>query len=158
MPLIELNTFIKAPISICFDLARSIDLHKISVTGSKEEAIAGLTSGLIGMGEEVTWRGTHFGIRQTLSSRITGFQYPTYFRDEMIQGAFKKIEHDHWFEEREGVTVMKDHFIYESPCGWLGKLVNALILQRYLTNLLKERNKIIKETAEGDAWKKILTK
>ena len=56
MPKIEITTAIKAPLEICFDLARSIDLHKISTAKSKEQAIAGVTSGLIGMNETVTWQ------------------------------------------------------------------------------------------------------
>lgn len=156
MALIELTTEIKAPVNMCFDLARSIDLHKISVKETKEEAIAGVTSGLIGMGEEVTWRGTHFGIRQTLTSKITAFEYPNYFRDEMLKGAFKKIEHEHLFEEKDGVTIMKDVFEFESPGGVLGRIVNKLFLERYMKKLLKQRNQIIKQIAEGDQWKSIL--
>jgi ligand-binding SRPBCC domain-containing protein len=156
MPTIHLQTKIKAPIQICFDLSRSIDLHKISVTGSKEEAIAGVTSGLIGLGETVTWRGTHFGIRQTLTSKIMGFHSPVYFRDEMIQGAFKKLGHDHIFEEQNGVTIMKDIFEFESP-GWIiGDLVNYILLTKYLRKVLIERNAIIKDYAETDKWKSIL--
>ncbi|MDV3308737.1 MAG: hypothetical protein LOY03_07970 [Cyclobacteriaceae bacterium] len=60
MPRIELTTIIHAPIERCFNLARSIDLHRPSVVGTKEEAVAGVTSGLIGMGEQVTWRARHF--------------------------------------------------------------------------------------------------
>lgn len=149
MPTIHLATEIKAPIQICFDLARSIDLHKYSVKASREEAIAGVTTGLIGMGGEVTWRGTHFGIRQTLSSRITAFDPPYHFRDEMLKGAFKKIKHDHIFEERNGTTVMKDIFEFVTPYGWLGKFFNYFLLEKYLIKLLQQRNKIIKQTAES---------
>lgn len=39
-----------------FDLARSIDAHVESQKGSGERAVAGVTSGLIGEGQEVTWR------------------------------------------------------------------------------------------------------
>jgi hypothetical protein len=84
MPFIELTTFIHAPIDRCFDLARSIDLHKLSTQGTEEEAIAGVTSGLIGKGEQVTWKAKHFGITQKLTSRITVFEYPYHFRDEML--------------------------------------------------------------------------
>jgi len=54
MPVIELKTAIKAPVERCFDLSRSIDLHKISTAHTNEEAIAGVTSGLIGPNEWVT--------------------------------------------------------------------------------------------------------
>ena len=55
MPLIEINTLIKADINTCFDLARNIDFHKTSMESSNERAIAGKTSGLIELGEWVAW-------------------------------------------------------------------------------------------------------
>jgi ligand-binding SRPBCC domain-containing protein len=156
MPLIELTTIINAPIGRCFDLARSIDLHKLSTEGTEEEAVAGVTSGLIGKNQEVTWRARHFGIIQTLSSRITEFERPYYFRDEMIRGAFKSITHDHIFSELDSSTVMEDKFCFESP-GWiLGGLVNSLILTSYLRSVLAKRNQVIKTIAESNDWQKIL--
>ena len=156
MPLIELTTNINAPIERCFDLARSIDLHILSTEGTDEKAIAGVTSELIAQNEEVTWRANHFGISQTLSSRITAFERPYHFRDEMIRGAFKSIEHDHIFHESGGRTVMKDIFYFESP-GWIfGAMVNRLFLTRYLRSVLTKRNRMIKRVAESDHWKEIL--
>ena len=71
MPLIVLETIIHADKRTCFDLSRNIDFHKDSLKHSNEKAIAGKTSGLIGLGESVTWEATHFGIRQHLTSKIT---------------------------------------------------------------------------------------
>ncbi|WP_345742944.1 hypothetical protein [Algibacter lectus] len=71
MPKIKLQTKIKATRNIVFDLSRSIDLHKISTEHTNEEAIAGKTSGLIGIDESVTWRAKHFGVYQNLTSKIT---------------------------------------------------------------------------------------
>jgi ligand-binding SRPBCC domain-containing protein len=158
MPLIELTTSIHAPISRCFDLARSIDLHKLSTKETNEEAIAGVTFGLIGEGQQVTWKAKHFGISQTLTSKITLFEYPYHFRDEMVKGAFRMIKHDHLFEESGGKTIMSDKFQFESPGGILGSLFNKLFLKNYLYNLLVRRNQIIKEVAESDQWKTILKK
>jgi ligand-binding SRPBCC domain-containing protein len=156
MPIIELTTVIDAPIRRCFDLARSIDFHKLSTEGTDEEAVAGITSGLIGKGERVTWRARHFGITQVLTSEITQFNCPYYFRDEMISGIFKVIKHDHLFDELGNRTVMKDRFYFESP-GWiLGRVINKIILTRYLRNLLTKRNQMIKEVAESEQWKRIL--
>ena len=55
MPLVRLETLIHAPIDRCFDLSRDIDLHIRSTEGTEEIAVAGVTTGLIGLGEEVTW-------------------------------------------------------------------------------------------------------
>jgi ligand-binding SRPBCC domain-containing protein len=156
MPLIELTTNINAPIERCFDLARSIDLHKLSIAGTQEEAIAGVTSGLIGKGQRVTWRAKHFGIRQTLTSEITQFEYPYHFRDVMVQGAFNLINHDHLFQQIADGTMMKDKFYFESPGGVLGGIFNKLILTNYLRQILTKRNRFIKEIAEGERWKEII--
>lgn len=156
MPLIELTTVINAPIERCFDLARSIDLHKLSTEATKEQAIAGVRSGLIGKGQQVTWRATHFGITQTLTSRITEFEYPFYFRDELVEGAFKVIRHDHLFNASENTTAMEDKFYFESPGQIIGTIFNKIVLTGYLRDLLKKRNQIIKDTAESEKWKAIL--
>lgn len=156
MPLIELTTLINAPIERCFDLSRSIDLHRLSTEGTNEEAIAGVTCGLIGKDEEVTWRAKHFGITQKLSSRITEFDSPHRFRDEMSKGIFKTIRHDHTFYEVDGMTVMKDEFYFESPGCIFGWLFNYFVLTGYLRSLLTRRNQKIKECAEGDEWRSLL--
>lgn len=156
MPKIELITKINAPIEICFDLARSVDLHKISTAHTSEEAISGVTRGLIGLNEYVTWRATHFGIKQTLSSKITGFDRPLYFVDEQTQGAFKSINHLHQFKEINGEVTMTDHFEFSAPYGIFGRLFNALILTSYFRKFLLQRNEIIKQYAETDQWKLVL--
>jgi len=71
MPKLSILTIIRAPIERCFDLARSIDLHVESMKHTGEKAVAGVTSGLIGLGQEVTWEARHFTVRQRLTSRIT---------------------------------------------------------------------------------------
>ncbi len=156
MPIIKLETRIKSTVGICFDLSRSIDLHKISTSNTNEEAVDGITSGLIKYGEFVTWQATHFGIKQKLSSRITAFDKPNHFRDEQVFGAFKSIEHDHYFFKEGEFVIMKDVFSFESPCGILGKLFNKIILTSYLQKLLTDRNNVIKEFAETDKWKSVL--
>jgi len=157
MPVLTLLTTINAPIQIAFNLSRSIDLHKISTAHTNEEAIAGITSGLINMGESVTWRAKHLGITQKLTSKITAFKLPCYFTDEMVTGPFKSFKHEHIFTEDKGVVTMTDIFDYRSPLGVLGHIADALFLKRYMVNLLKERNRVVKQYAEDpELYKKVL--
>ncbi|RZL46257.1 MAG: cell division protein [Pedobacter sp.] len=149
---IILITSINAPIQIVFDCARSIDIHQLSTAKTNEKAIAGRTSGLCELGDEVTWRAKHFGIYQMLSSKITKLKAPFFFQDCMVRGAFSFIKHDHFFEEKGGLTEMKDVFTYGVPCGIFGKLFNKFILKKYMTALLTERNSIIKEVAEEELY------
>jgi ligand-binding SRPBCC domain-containing protein len=156
MPGIELVTEINSTIEVCFDLARSIDLHKISTTKTNEEATAGRTSGLINLNEFVTWQATHFGFTQKLTSKITAFEKPNYFVDEQLKGAFKSIRHEQIFESFQGKVMMKDIFEFQSPFGVFGQLFNKLILTRYLQKLLVERIKVTKDFAETKKWKLVL--
>jgi ligand-binding SRPBCC domain-containing protein len=150
MPRINIETVIFAPIERVFDLARSIDVHKDSQSAHQEKAVAGRTSGLIENGEVVTWEAVHFGVRQRLTSRIVAMDRPTHFRDSMVAGAFKRIDHDHFFRSRpDGATLMRDLFDYEAPLGILGRLADALFLERYMCRLLKDRNQVIKRCAGG---------
>lgn len=156
MPKIELTIEINSTLEICFDLARSIDLHKISTAHTNEEAVAGTTSGLIGLNETVTWEATHFGINQRLTSKITAFDRPNYFTDEQTKGIFKSIFHEHIFEQVDDKVIMKDIFEFHSPFGVFGRIFNKLVLTSYLKKLLIDRNQIIKEFAETEKWKDVL--
>jgi ligand-binding SRPBCC domain-containing protein len=156
MPRIEIRTEIKADKKLVFDLSRSIDLHKISTQHTNEEAIAGKTSGLIGLNESVTWKARHFGITQKLTSKITEYKYPEYFSDEMIKGAFESFKHQHKFSDLKNGTLMLDIFDYKSPFGILGKLADRIFLKNYMIELLETRNTMIKEFAESEKWKQVL--
>jgi ligand-binding SRPBCC domain-containing protein len=156
MPKIELATEIKADKKIVFDLSRSIDLHKISTQHTNEEAVAGKTTGLIELHESVTWKAKHFGVYQLLTSKITEFESPNYFIDEMENGAFKWFRHKHIFVDTKNGTLMTDIFEYESPLGFVGICADKLFLKKYMINLLEKRNKTIKEFAETEKWKLIV--
>lgn len=149
MPAIRITTKVNAPIQVVFDLSRSIDLHKISTAHTNEEAIAGKTSGLIGPGESVTWKAKHLGKTRLLTSKITVFERPYFFVDEMAKGAFKSFKHEHIFSEDDGATVMADVFTYTSPYGILGRLADFLFLKRYMQGLLTKRNLVVKQFAEN---------
>ncbi len=158
MPTIILETIIKSNIDTCFDLSRSIDLHEISTANTNERAIDGTTSGLINLNECVTWKAKHFGVTQTLTSKITAFDRPHHFRDEQQKEAFKYIIHDHYFKAFADKVIMKDIFKFQSPLGYIGKLIDKLLLTGYLKKLLLHRNEIIKEYAESEKWKSLLVK
>ena len=78
------------------------------------------------------------------------------FVDEMVKGAFKSFRHEHTFSETEYGTLMIDEFDYVSPLGFIGRIVDAVVLKRYMTKLLIKRNDTIKSFAESDKWKKLL--
>ena len=157
MPRIELITGIRAPIERCFDLGRSIDLHVATATASGEQAVAGVTTGLIGLGDEVTWRARHFGIAWRMTSRITAMEPPGFFQDRMVRGPFAVFEHDHYFEAEGEVTRMRDLLRFEAPMGWIGRVVSERAILPHLTRFLVERNAILKRVAESESeWRAYL--
>ena len=156
MAKITLETEIIAPIKVCFDLSRSIDLHKISTAKTNEKAIAGKTSGLISLNEYVIWEAVHFEIKQRLTSKITLFKKQFLFIDEQQKGAFKSFKHQHLFTQKDIIVIMRDVFEFESPLGIIGKVLNFLVLKSYMKKLLLQRNEVIKEYAETDKWKTVL--
>ncbi|MEO6669632.1 MAG: SRPBCC family protein [Ferruginibacter sp.] len=157
MAKIHLTCLIDAPIERVFDLSRSIELHTISTGRSKEKAIAGVMKGLINLNESVTWQAKHLFKQRSFTSKIVAFERPFYFKDEMQEGDFKKFSHDHFFKELDGQTAMSDKLMLESPYGLLGRMVTRLFLKNYIATFLIERNKVIKEYAETEKWRTILT-
>ena len=156
MPILTIETMLDAPRERAFDLARSIDLHVATQSAHHEQAVAGVTTGLIGPEQEVTWRARHFGLSLTLTSRIVQFDRPRHFRDSMVRGPFKRFDHDHFFEKRGAGTLMRDVFDFNSPFSILGKLIDGLILRRRMERLLCERNQILKRVSESDEWERYL--
>lgn len=131
-------------------------MHLASAAPSGEQAIAGVTTGLIGAGQEVTWRARHFGIWLTLTSRITAFNPSRHFRDSMVRGPFRRFDHDHFFAPRGDATVMTDVFDFEAPLGFVGRLVDGLILRRHMEAFLTARNEVIRDVAQSDEWRRYL--
>jgi ligand-binding SRPBCC domain-containing protein len=140
---------IAAPVRICFDCARDIDLHTRTVwKHTREEAVGGVTSGPIGLDETVTFEATHFGVRQRLTSQITEYREPEWFVDEMQRGAFKSLRHEHEFQESNGITRMMDTLTFEAPFGAIGTLAERLVLGRYMRKFLEHRNRELKKRIE----------
>jgi ligand-binding SRPBCC domain-containing protein len=154
MPVLELELRIAAPRTRCFDLARSIDAHVRSTRQTSERAIAGRTSGLLELNEEVTWRARHFGVPLTLTSRITAFDRPSHFRDEMVRGPLARLKHDHWFlDAGNGGTLVRERFDFASPLGLLGRVADAGVLARYFRRFLDTRNRELQRLAESEEWR-----
>jgi ligand-binding SRPBCC domain-containing protein len=156
---LEELTIIHAPIERCFDLARTVEVHLVGNVHWGESAVAtgGVTSGLISNGESVTWRAKHFGVWHVLTSKITEMDRPAYFQDTMTQGIFRSMQHDHWFRSLSSEeTGMLDVFCFAAPLPSLGRLAEVAFLRRYMRNLLRERNAVLKQVAESSDWLRYL--
>lgn len=158
MPTIHLTTFIAAPVDVVFDLSRHIAVHKESMAKFGEEAVAGTRFGLIEKDDTVTWQAKHLFKKRILRVKITEMKKPFLFTDEQADGDFKSMKHQHHFKACDNGTIMIDLFNFEVPYGSAGKWFGKIYLTRYMRKLLEQRNKTIKEFAESDKWRKLLTK
>ena len=149
MPSIRIETAIAASPEHCFDLARDVGAHIRSTVGTNERAVAGTMTGLMSLGDEVTWEAEHLGRRWTLTTRITRFDRPRSFQDEMRRGPFATMRHLHEFVPRDGGTTMVDSFTFASPFGPLGAIVDGLFLAGYMRRLLSSRAAALKDMAES---------
>lgn len=141
----ECTTHARVPRAELFDLSRSIDAHTGSMARSRERAIAGTTTGLISLGQQVTWRAWHFGVPIHMTSRITEMDVPNRFVDQQIKGPFRRFRHVHEFSRDGEVTTMIDRVEFEAPLGPLGRVVERLVLARYLEKLIETRNRYLVE-------------
>jgi ligand-binding SRPBCC domain-containing protein len=155
----ECRTDIAAPAALVFDLSLSIDGHLDSMRGFGEQAVAGVTTGRIGPGQQVTWRARHFGIWWRMTSRIGHLQRPVLFVDEQVSGPFAGFRHEHRFHAQphaqgasaatSGVTQLVDVVEFRAPLGLLGRLAEILVLGWYVRRLIESRNVYLKQQAEG---------
>jgi ligand-binding SRPBCC domain-containing protein len=149
MPTIRLATYINAPIERCFDLSLNVDLHQQSVAHTQERPVAGVMVGTMTLGDTVTWAAVHFGIKQHLTTKITAYERPYRFTDEMTRGIFHELKHVHEFIHQEPGTLMVDIFWFQAPLGLLGRIAERLVLTRYMKRLLLARNRYLKQVAES---------
>lgn len=152
MTRIVIETKIRAPIELCFDLARDVDAHRESAAFSSERIVPpGRTEGLLELGDLVAFAGRHFGIRQRFVARITALDRPRRFDDEMVQGSFKWLRHFHEFEYRDGITTMRDTLDWEPPLGIVGRLADRFFLRRHMQWFVSTKQNGLKRMAEARA-------
>ncbi len=145
MSTLRMVTDMDAPVEVCFDLSRSIDLHLESMLASDERAVAGVTSGLICGGEEVTWEARHFGVTWRMMSRIVEFDPPRRFVDEMVRGPFTAFRHEHLFEAHGAGTRVTDVITFRTPLRFLTERP----VGTYLRRLIRMRNATIRTKAQS---------
>ncbi|WP_336618982.1 hypothetical protein [Jeotgalibacillus sp. ET6] len=79
MPVIEHEITISAPIEICFDLARNVDIHTKTTGNTREKVISSKKTGLLEKGDRVQFEAVHFKIKQRLVSQIIQLERPYFF-------------------------------------------------------------------------------
>ena len=147
---LEITTHSTLPPVVLMERSLDVDLHVSSMAGSDETAVGdGVTTGSIGLREEVTWRARHLGIWWTMTARITELERGRRFVDEQVRGPFKRFRHEHVFVPVGDGTVMTDRITFDAPFGPVGLLAERLVLGRYLRRLVEKRNAHLVELPPG---------
>ena len=144
---------INAPADRCFLLSTSIPLVE-QILGMKP--VSGKTTGLVGMGDRLLWRGWKFGLPALHETLITAYDRPRFFQDTMGRGRFRHFQHDHQFEEIDGRTLLVDIVRFSMPFGPAGRLVGKHIVVPHVLNLMLRRFALLKRIAEGTDWERYL--
>lgn len=158
------TALIHAPLDRVWALSTRVELVRDTL-GMK--LVGGTTSGFIGDGSRVVWRGWKFGLPTEHHTLITGFEAPhetgngeraAWFQDSQEKGRFQSFQHDHAFREMhtktEGtVTILGDHVQFSLPLLIGGALSSRFLLRPYVKALVRRRYAILKEMAEGEGWR-----
>ena len=148
---VVVTTRIHAAVERCFDLARDVDVHQQTSAFASERVVPpGRTTGLLELGETVTFEGRHFGLRWRLTARIVEMDRPTRFIDEIAQYPFTRLQHVREFRERDGVTEMIDTLDWKPALGLLGRIVDRLFVERHMTWYVTTKQQAMKAIAERE--------
>lgn len=155
MKTIRLTTWIAAPVERCFKLSLSVELYVVSARLTGELMTSGVRSGLLGLDDMVTRSGHHLNLRYRHTNLIDACRPYMYFRDVMVEGTFRRFEHEHHFAPLNDGTRMRDEVRFSVGGGLMGEVAETL-LRRHLVRLLKGRNAVIKRAAESKEWQRYL--
>lgn len=155
VPVISVETRIAAPMTRCFDLARDVGAHALTSDFTNERIVGGRTSGLLQLGDTVTFEAVHLGLRRRLTARIVEIDPPHRFVDEMVDGPFAALRHVHEFRTEADHVVMIDTLTWRSPLGILGRLADVLFVERHLRAYLTRKQANLKAHAESGSRRSV---
>ncbi len=142
-------TEIAAPVERCFDAARDVSLHVRSASFSHERLVEpGKLDGLLEPGDLVCFEGRHLGVRQRFCARIVEMERPMRFVDEMTRGTFRSMRHVHSFFENGLETIMRDDVTWVAPLGILGRIADAVFLERHMRWFVETKQRALKTIVE----------
>lgn len=145
---LEITTQSALAPAVLMERSLNVDLHLSSMKESREEAVGGVTSGLIGLDEEVTWRARHFGVWWSMTSRVTELEPGRRFVDEQVRGPFRRFRHEHVFEPTKDGTLMIDRIDFDAPLGPIGDVAEKVLLRRHMRHLITSRNAHLEESSD----------
>lgn len=154
---IHLTTFIQAPVERVFDLSRNLTLRKKSLRPGKEQILSSSGDSFLHAGETITLRARHFGKTREITARVTALDQPLHFTEEQVKGDLKTYRHEYYFKPTDNGTILIDLLECEGPRDLLGSIASAFLLKAYLETMLRKKNELLRQYAETEKWKAVLT-
>ena len=136
----------------CFRLATSAEFN----SAAGYTAVHAIGSDGLQVGDTLVWHSWRLGVRLSHTSQIDQLRPCTYFREVMVDGGFRKYDHEHHFAPMDDGTRMRDEVHFAAPTGPVGAIMSRLMLRKYVMRLLAERHWRLKQTAESSEWRKYL--
>lgn len=158
MGFIHITNFIAAPSETVYDLSRHVLLQKKAMEKIGARQLRGVSSGLLSNNDTILWalglanKDFHFTLK------ITELNPGLFIQEEMTQGSLESFKHLRHFKKIKNGTLVIDEIFYTLPKKFWAPWVDRLLLNGKLHDLLKERNNILKEYAESNKWRALLTK
>ncbi len=157
MPKIHITTFINAPIDRVFNLSRCLALSKMALKGGNEQLLSSSAANMVAAGETITLRAKHMGKTREITARVTDFTLPDGYTEEQIKGNLKSFRHEYHFKKVDNGTIMIDLVEFEGPRDLAGSLAGKFFLKSYFEKNVKKKNDLIRQYAESEKWKAVLT-
>jgi|TARA_B110000305_G_C19444035_1_gene643670 ligand-binding SRPBCC domain-containing protein len=85
------------------------------------------------------------GIKTTWVTEITQVRDLSYFVDEQRIGPYSIWHHQHFIEPIEGGVLMRDIVTYRPPFGFLGAIMNRLVIQKKLKEIFSYRTEAVEK-------------
>ena len=85
------------------------------------------------------------GLKLSWTTEITQVKDKSYFIDEQRFGPYTFWHHKHFFEEVDGQVKMTDIVHYALPLGFLGRIMNYLIVENKLKEIFDHRRVIVEK-------------
>jgi ligand-binding SRPBCC domain-containing protein len=154
---IHITTFIEAPRQRVYDLTRHISVLKSALSGTPAQVSSGGGAYLFQPGDTLTFQSRNLGRNRTVTARITEMDGTNLFTEEQVKGDLKSFRHAHHFKPAENGTIMIDIIECEGPRDLLGSLAASFSLKKYLEKLAGKRIGLIRQYAESEKWRAVLT-
>jgi ligand-binding SRPBCC domain-containing protein len=142
------ETLINKPLNEIFDFfSRAENLNKITPPELNFKILSPLPIEMK-QGALIDYKIKINGIPFKWKTEITIWEPGIRFVDSQIKGPYKVWIHEHFFEEKDGKTYMRDTVKFLSPGGVFEPIINKFLVEKRVNAIFDYREKVL-----GDLFK-----